>query len=141
MDDPDTLKDRQVLLIERDDFLAGYVGDGLRHAGAQILGPARSIDEANTLIGRLRSVPDAGVISIDVFEAAGFVMLDRFAQLNIPLLLIARRPRMLMPSFPRHSILTVPFAAYQVVNHVRAVVKAKTHPSILPPKAPLVRGH
>jgi hypothetical protein len=46
-----SLKNTLILLIEAYSFLAGYVGDSITEAGAQILGPARTVDEASTCSG------------------------------------------------------------------------------------------
>jgi pimeloyl-ACP methyl ester carboxylesterase len=117
-----SLKNRLILLIEADSFLASYVGDSIIEAGAQILGPARNVDEANTLLGRLRHAPHAAVISADIFETAGWAMSEALARLGIPLLLIAGRARTLLPSSMTHDVLMAPFAAYQVVDHLRTVL-------------------
>jgi pimeloyl-ACP methyl ester carboxylesterase len=117
-----SLKNKLILLIEADSFLAGYVGDSITEAGAQILGPARNVDEASTLLGRLRQAPHAAVVSADIFEAGGPVMSDALARLDIPLLLIVGKARTLLPSSMTHSVLMAPFAAYQVVDHLRAVL-------------------
>jgi pimeloyl-ACP methyl ester carboxylesterase len=117
-----SLNNKLILLIEADSFLAGYVGDSIIEAGAQILGPARNVDEANTLLGRLRQAPHAAVVSADIFETGGWAMSDALARLGIPLLLIAGRARTLPPSSMTHNVLMAPFAAYQVVDHLRVVL-------------------
>jgi len=119
----DPLRGKIILLIDTNEFLADFISKGLKLAGAQILGPARSVNEANELLSRLRSSPNAAVISVSAFEATGFVAGDILARLGVPMLLIAGTTRTLMPSTFRHRVLTTPFAAYQVVDHVCAILR------------------
>jgi hypothetical protein len=139
METPMPLLDKLVLLIEPDDFLAGYIADGLHRAGAHILGPSRSVEEANGLVARVRTAPDAAVISVDIFEAAGFVAGEALAQMSVPILLIAGRTRTLTPARDRHPVLTTPFAAYQIVDHVCAVLSPTATETKT--KGPTLRGH
>lgn len=120
------LQGKLVLLIESDVFLVGYIADGLNRAGAQILGPARSHYEANGLVSKLRTAPDAAVINVDIFEAASFTARDTLIRVKVPLLLIAGRPRVLMPASERHAVLTTPFGAYQVIDHLCTVMKDRS---------------
>lgn len=137
-----SLKNTLILLIEADSFLAGYVGDSIAEAGAQILGPARSVDEANTLLGRLRQAPHAAVVSADIFEAGGWAMSDAIARLDIPLLLIVGKARTLLPSSMIHNVLMAPFAAYQVVDHLRTVLSPlQSNQPIMQARAPLLGQH
>jgi hypothetical protein len=135
-----SLKNALILLIEADSFLAGYVGDSITEAGAQILGPARTVDEANALIGNLRQAPHAAVVSADIFEADGWAISDALARFGTPLLLIAGTARTLLPSSMTHNVLMAPFAAYQVVDHLRAVLSVpEADQSFLHALAPLLR--
>lgn len=63
-----TLVNKLVLRIEADSFLASHIGDSIKQAGAQILGPARTVEEANTLIAILREPPHAAVVSADILK-------------------------------------------------------------------------
>jgi hypothetical protein len=134
------LGNKLILLIEADSFLASYIGDSIKGDGAQILGPARTVNEANALIGNLRQPPHAAVVSADIFEAGGPAMKDAFARLGVPLLLTLKRSRELLPSSANHDLLIAPFAAYQVVHHLRAVVTQGDQPS-LHLSGPTLRGH
>lgn len=136
------LKGKLILLIEADRFLARYIGGSITDAGALILGPARTVVEANGLIGRLRQVPHAAVVSADIFEASGPVMNDEFARLGIPLLLTVTGARKLLSSSVNHNVLMTPFAAYQVVDHLRVVLSLAQGDSPKPPvEGPALRGH
>ena len=83
------LKDKLILLIEHDSFLAKYIEGNLKVAGAQIVGPARTAQEANALIVRLREPPHAVLISSLILETEGSSIGDALELLGAPLLLIA----------------------------------------------------
>jgi hypothetical protein len=139
METPMPLVDKLVLLIEKDDFLAGYIADGLHKAGAHVLGPSRSPDEANGLVARLRTAPDAAVISMDIFKAAGFAAGEMLVRMNVPILFIATKALPLAPPLDRHPVLTTPFAAYQVVDHVCSALGETKKRSTT--AGPMLRGH
>jgi hypothetical protein len=116
------LKDKLILLIEADGFLAGYIGGSIKADGAQVLGPARTVDEAKTLIGNLRQAPHAAVISVDILEAAASVLEEALAHMGIPVLLTLGTARKLPASLVSYDVVTAPFAAYQVVHHLRVAL-------------------
>jgi hypothetical protein len=130
-----------VLLIEEDSFSARYVGEVLVSAGAQIVGPARTALEAEALILRLRITPLAAVVSTNVFDAEGDGVSQALARLGAPLLLLQKGGRQLRPSFVRHDILTTPFAAYQIVDHLCGLRERAATGSPQQRSGPLMRGH
>jgi hypothetical protein len=112
------LSSKLVVLIEEEPFLADYIGEGLSLAGAQILGPARTTDEAEALLDRLRTVPLAAVVSANLFDADGSNVRRALDRLNLSVLLVRKDERRPLRVDVRHDVLTLPFAAYQVVDHV-----------------------
>jgi len=118
------LAGRRVVLVEENAFLAGYLATVLREAGLEVLGPAGSVVEANALLAAAQPMPDAAVISADVFEAEAFSGAAALVDAGVPILLTARRAQTPKASGIAHSILVAPFAGYQVVDHVRRVLQA-----------------
>jgi DNA-binding response OmpR family regulator len=127
-DNPPSLAGRRVMLIEENEFLAGYLTTVLQEAGVQVLGPARTIQDANVLMTQVEPVPDVAVISTDIFEAYGFSGCEKLVEGGVAILLTARRPRTATPASSVHSLLVAPFAGYQVVDHVRQVLQQVTGP-------------
>lgn len=121
---PMPLRGTLMLLIDEEMFLADYIGRGLADAGAQIIGPARTVAEADALLSRLRVAPVAAIVSIRLFEADGGTVGDGLSRLGVPILLINKNERCL-PASLRHDVLTVPFAAYQVVEHMCRLIGAQ----------------
>lgn len=110
-----------VLLIEEDFFLANYVGAVLTSAGAQVLGPARTVSEAETMVRSLSGMPLAAVISANLLHAedgAAEAVLDR---LGTPLLILQQDCRGPHLSAQRYDVLTAPFGAYQIVDHLSGI--------------------
>jgi hypothetical protein len=111
-----------IMLIEEERFLAGYLGQALSAAGGQVLGPARCGAEAAGLVANLRTTPDAAVVSMEVLEQAGPTLSDALARLDLPLLLICKQPRGRASVPQAAQLMTAPFAAYQVVESVSAML-------------------
>jgi hypothetical protein len=135
------LSGKLVLLIEEEESLAAYIGSGLVDAGAQIIGPARTVAEAEALLLRLRTRPLAAIVSTRLFDEEGGSVSNALARLAAPVLLIRKDERRLLPSSTRHHVMSVPFAAYKVVDHMRSLLEAAT---ILRPRewsGPVLRGH
>jgi hypothetical protein len=119
MPETDPLAGQLVLLIEDDAFLSNYVGGALASAGAQIIGPARTSEEAELLIQRLRVSPQAVVASATVVGVNGEGFANALVGLGAPILLLKKDGRHPDPLFRCDDVLTVPFAAYQVVESLR----------------------
>ncbi len=135
------LNRRLVLIIEDEPFLAGYITQGLTAAGAQVLGPARTAGEANELLARLRTNPDAIVTSLDIFEAPNFTARQLLTSSGAALLLTAKRPRMAEQTASPYNVLTRPFAAYQIVEHIQAALEAASPDRLAGSDGPMLRGH
>lgn len=125
-----SLDGKLIMLIEEERFLAGYIGQALHAAGGQVLGPARCVAEATGLVANLRTVPDAAVISIELLEQAGPPLSDALTRLDLPLLLICKRPRGHAAMLDATPSITAPFAAYQVVEGVNAMLADAARASI-----------
>lgn len=105
-----------IVQIEDDSFLANYVGETVASAGAQIIRPARNADEGARLIQRLRVKPNAILVSATIFGVAETCLARALADLDAPVLLVRKDQRRREPPFPYAAVLTLPFAAHQVVD-------------------------
>jgi len=87
------LDNKLILLIDSNSFLAEYFINILKRAGGQVIGPARTAEEATTWIDRLRERPSAAVVSNEVLQASGSAIGHALARLGIPMLLtVSERP-------------------------------------------------
>lgn len=107
-------------MVEQDGFLSDYLTSSLIEAGASIAGPARSVEQANSMLGTFTAMPDAIVFDAQIYESKDFTGRDAISAAGIPLLLVTRGGY--TPVFATSDTLQAPFAAYQVVDHIKAVV-------------------
>lgn len=132
---------RLVLLIEEEPLLADHLGNALTDAGAQIIGPARTVAEARALLVRLRTKPLAAIVSMTLFDAEGGTVSNDLTRLVMPVLLIRKTQCRLLPSSMRHTVLPVPFAASQVVRHLCRLLEARTKVQMPPRRGAVNQGH
>jgi len=77
------LRGRRILFVEDEYFLADDVRDMLADAGAEVLGPAASVDEATALIARDDRF-DAAVLDVNLRGDLVFSVADRLRDRGIP---------------------------------------------------------
>jgi DNA-binding response OmpR family regulator len=80
------LHGRRVLVVEDEALVAMLLEDGLLEAGAEVVGPACSVDEALGLIERVACDGglSAAVLDINLQGAAVSPVADRLAALGVP---------------------------------------------------------
>ena len=81
-----TLHGRRILVVEDEALVAMLLEDGLEHAGADVVGPACSVEEALALIERTAGDGSLAAAVLD-FKLEGVVVLpvaDRLASLGVP---------------------------------------------------------
>jgi hypothetical protein len=135
------LDGKLVVLIEEDASLAEHIGGALIDAGAQVIGPARTVAEANALLLRLRTGPLATVVSMGLFDAEGGTVSNCLTRLAAPVLLIRKAECRLLPPSMRHDVMTVPFEAQQVVSHIVTLREAGPVARPRDRTGPVLHGH
>jgi len=79
-----TLQGRRVLVVE-DEALIGMVWqDGLLDAGAEVIGPTASVEQALLLVEAAGGELSAAVLDINLQGAAVWSVADRLAALGVP---------------------------------------------------------
>jgi DNA-binding response OmpR family regulator len=83
-----TLRGKRILVVEDEALVAMLIEDGLAYAGAEIVGPAHSVDEALKLIERvaLDGGLSAAVLDMNLAGVAISPVADRLAALGVPFL-------------------------------------------------------
>ncbi len=76
------LKGRRVLVVEDEALVAMLVEDALTDAGAEVLGPVRSVAEAMAALARDR--PDAAVLDLNLDGMPSTPVADALAAAGIP---------------------------------------------------------
>lgn len=77
------LRGRRVLLVEDDFFLADGLEHELREAGAIVVGPAGSVEEALQLIAS-EPLIEAGILDINLHGEPSFPVADSLIERNVP---------------------------------------------------------
>ena len=82
------LRDKRILVVEDEALVAMLVEDELLEAGAKVVGPAASVDEALRLIETAAAEGglSAAVLDIDLAGEAARPVADRLAALGVPFL-------------------------------------------------------
>lgn len=82
------LNGKRILVVEDEPLVSMLLEDGLLDAGAQVVGPASTIDEALRLVERLEADGgiDAAVLDINIDGKHVSPVADRLAGLGVPFL-------------------------------------------------------
>jgi len=113
-----------LLLAEAEPFRADYLRHALHDAGAQLLGPVRSVTEGLALLANLRERPAAAIVNLRLSDGSALPLLDALDAGGVPLLLIGEAGMAPPPHLATRPCLLAPFASYQIVDAVRALLVA-----------------
>jgi len=80
-----SLAGRRILVVEDEYMLAECLHDLLQGDGAEVLGPASSIEDANALLDR-HPIPDAAVLDINLGRQSVYAVADRLSGQGVPFL-------------------------------------------------------
>jgi DNA-binding response OmpR family regulator len=112
---PDTLRGKRILVVEDDPLLAMAVEDVLRHAGADIAGPADTLNQAEELVAEDRL--SAAILDIRLYDQEVWPVARQLAENGVPFLFYSGHfDRSTLPAeYADHPILTKPARSIQIV--------------------------
>ncbi|SBV37573.1 conserved hypothetical protein [uncultured Stenotrophomonas sp.] len=87
---------RRILVVEDEYLLAQCLADLLQNEGAQVLGPASCMEDADALLDG-SPLPDAAVLDINLGNQNVYPLADRLADGHVPLLFTSGYDRELVP--------------------------------------------
>ncbi|MBO9622089.1 MAG: hypothetical protein J7500_05190 [Sphingomonas sp.] len=120
-----------ILLVERDGFCAAYVAQGLEHAGARLIGPYGTGEEALACLADPRRFPQAAVL--DGSDADAVQLCVALAGRDIPFVVINQPHDLeLAPACQGRPVFSKPFGAFQVVEAVE-LLAARARRGAAPP--------
>ena len=123
--DPGPLGARRVLVVEDEAIVAMLVEDALAEAGAEVLGPAGSVEEALLLIEAVaaRGGLSGAVLDIELDGIGVAPVADRLAMLGVPFLFATGRrvDPGLVGAHMAAPVLHKPFAPHALVAAVAAL--------------------
>lgn len=80
-----TLSGRRILVVEDEYMLAECLHELLRGEGAEVLGPASCVDDANALLDH-HPMPDAAVLDVNLGRQSVYPVADRLSGHGVPFL-------------------------------------------------------
>ncbi|MDK4715429.1 response regulator [Rhizobium sp. CNPSo 4039] len=83
--DDQSLKNLRILVVEDEYLLAMELSDFLNDAGALVIGPVGTLDDAFELIGKT-SLIDGAILDINLGGEAVFPAADKLMERNVPIL-------------------------------------------------------
>lgn len=131
--DPSTLGGSRILIANDEWFLAAYISEAVASAGGVALGPVPTVGAALELI--TSEQPDAVTLNVKLRDECSYSVADKLAEQGIPFVFVAAAAVTLPVRLSHISLLTKPFAAYQVVAALDRSLKQRLT------SGPMVRGH
>ena len=120
---PDALRGRTIFVAEDEYYLADYIVSAIQSAGGTVQGPFPSAGQALDGLSDTADLPDAATLNINLLDGPSYPVADALADANIPFLFAsANSSATLPPRFSRSPLLAKPFAAYQVVQALLALL-------------------
>ncbi|MBB6091679.1 DNA-binding response OmpR family regulator [Povalibacter uvarum] len=92
----DSLKDRSVLLIEDEYLVAMDMSNSLERAGATVIGPVGSVEEALRLVEEVPDI-DIAIVDIRLQDADAFPVAEALEDRNIPFIFATGYDRNVVP--------------------------------------------
>ncbi len=108
---PDTmtrsLAGRRLLIVEDEYLIASDLAWSLEELGAEVLGPAGSVEDALTLIERQDRLLDGAVLDVNLGRESVFPVADSLLAAGIPFVFLTGYDRVIIPkayaSVPRYE--------------------------------------
>jgi len=121
-----TLSGRRILVVEDEYMLAECLHELLQDDGAEVLGPASCVEDANALLDR-HPMPDAAVLDINLGRQNVYPVADRLSGQGVPFLFTTGYDHGLIPERYADCLQCVkPFGA----EDVRALLLELLHDGI-----------
>ena len=114
---PMRLSGRRVLVVEDDYFIAQETRSMLEQNGAEVLGPAASVDDALAIIASTSTI-DAAVLDINVRDVMVFPVADALRERGVPFLFATGYEKATIPdrfAGAQHCEKPIRFAAFMTV--------------------------
>jgi DNA-binding response OmpR family regulator len=119
------LSDTVTLVVEDDRFVASYVAAVIQATGGEVLGPFSSVEAALDCLSRRTEPPHAALLNARLAEDDSFSFADGLAGGSVPLIFSSDHPETCLPDrFGERPLIPKPFAAYQVVEELVALLNA-----------------
>ena len=103
----DTLAGRKVLVVEDDYLVAADLAGMLERAGAEIIGPVASVQEALDALGPL---PDIATLDVQLGEETSFPIADELTKRGIPFIFATGTAEMIPAKYRSQALCQKPLS-------------------------------
>ena len=117
----------QILVVEDENWLAMELAWLVQEAGYAVLGPERSVAEAQKALGRVKV--DLALLDIRLGGETVFPMLEMLEAMGIPFIFITGNPDLLPAEYSGRPLLAKPWTATSLLSLIPQVLGAKGHPN------------
>jgi CheY-like chemotaxis protein len=111
----------RILIVEDEYLIAEDLAEAVRHLGGEVIGPALSLDEANTLLATLEI--DAAVLDVNVRGQSALPLADSCSKAGIPFVVMTGYDRADLGVHNKAQCFQKPADSVEVIRAVFSMVR------------------
>jgi DNA-binding response OmpR family regulator len=116
-----------ILVVEDENWLAMELAWLVQEAGYAVLGPERSVAEAQKLLGRVKI--DLALLDIRLGSETVFPITEMLEAMGVPFIFITGNPDLLPAEYSERPFLAKPWTTATLLSLIPQVLSAKGHPN------------
>ena len=116
-----------ILVVEDENWLAMELAWLVQEAGYAVLGPERSVAEAQKLVGRVKI--DLALLDIRLGGETVFPIAKMLEDMGIPFIFITSNPDLLPAEYSERPWVAKPWVTATLLSLIPQVLDAKDHPN------------
>jgi DNA-binding NtrC family response regulator len=116
-----------ILVVEDENWLAMELAWLVQEAGYAVLGPERSVAEAQKLLGRVKI--DLALLDIRLGSETVFPITEMLEAMGVPFIFITGNPDQLPAEYSERPFLAKPWTTSALLSLIPQVLGAKGHPN------------
>ena len=116
-----------ILVVEDENWLAMELAWLVQEAGYAVLGPERSVAEAQKVLGRVKI--DLALLDIRLGSETVFPITEMLEAMGVPFIFITGNPGLLPAECSERPWVTKPWATAALLSLIPQVLDAKDHPN------------
>ena len=117
----------QILVVEDENWLAMELAWLVQEAGYAVLGPERSVAEAQKALGRVKI--DLALLDIRLGGETVFPITEMLEAMGVPFIFITGNPDLLPAEYSERPFLAKPWTTSTLLSLIPQVLGAKGHPN------------
>lgn len=117
----------RILVVEDENWLAMELAWLVEDAGYAVLGPERSVAEAQKLLGRVKI--DLALLDIRLGSETVFPMTEMLEAMGVPFIFVTGNPDLLPAEYSARPFLAKPWTTATLLSLIPQVLDGKGHPN------------